>query len=411
MIEITAALALAPFALHSGDRLVFYGDSITEQRLYTTYTEAFLQTRYPDLHLHFYSRGWAGDSSWGGGGGDSIDRIKRDVEPLKPTVVSIMLGMNDGGYVPYDKKIEDVFREWYTKILDRLQSASPNARLTLARTCPWDQYAHKLPPGPPDMKAWAPWDGYNDVLQRFGLLVKEFASTRGGTYVDFNEPMVAVLKMAAKLDPKTAQEIIPDTIHPGPAGALLMAGELVKGWGASGIVSDVRLDAAKRTVVSVQNGTVADFDGRQWKQTDRALPFCLDPDNQAVHLVLKSSDFTDTLNRQILRIDGLKAPRYDLKIDGKTVATYTARELAKGVNLAAIQTPMRQQALAVLDLVKERNDLDFFRWRTVQRAHGDLPAAKPTSDSLDKLEEQILEKQRLAAQPKEHLFELRELSQ
>ena len=35
------------FALKDGDRVVFYGDSITEQRLYTTYVEHYVLTHYP----------------------------------------------------------------------------------------------------------------------------------------------------------------------------------------------------------------------------------------------------------------------------------------------------------------------------------------------------------------------------
>jgi hypothetical protein len=37
----------AGFFLHGGDRVVFLGDSITEQRLYTTYIEAYTATRFP----------------------------------------------------------------------------------------------------------------------------------------------------------------------------------------------------------------------------------------------------------------------------------------------------------------------------------------------------------------------------
>jgi len=37
------------FYLHDGDRLTFYGDSITAQRRYTQDIEAFVYTRYPTL--------------------------------------------------------------------------------------------------------------------------------------------------------------------------------------------------------------------------------------------------------------------------------------------------------------------------------------------------------------------------
>ena len=39
------------YFLHDGDRVVFLGDSITEQRLYTTYIEAYALTRHPEWKL------------------------------------------------------------------------------------------------------------------------------------------------------------------------------------------------------------------------------------------------------------------------------------------------------------------------------------------------------------------------
>src|SRR5262245_35832125 len=52
------------FFIRDGDRVVFLGDSITEQRLYTTYIEAYALTRYPDWKLTFRNVGWGGDTAW-----------------------------------------------------------------------------------------------------------------------------------------------------------------------------------------------------------------------------------------------------------------------------------------------------------------------------------------------------------
>src|SRR5205814_7234501 len=54
----------ADFLIHDGDRVVFLGDSITEQRLYTTYIEAYALTRHPKWNLIFRNVGWGGDTSW-----------------------------------------------------------------------------------------------------------------------------------------------------------------------------------------------------------------------------------------------------------------------------------------------------------------------------------------------------------
>src|SRR5579859_8134896 len=45
-----AAGAQGTFYLKNGDHVVFYGDSITEQRLYTSFVETYVVTRFPKLN-------------------------------------------------------------------------------------------------------------------------------------------------------------------------------------------------------------------------------------------------------------------------------------------------------------------------------------------------------------------------
>src|SRR5260370_42290350 len=40
--HVPALIAQDAFYLHDGDTVIFYGDSITDQRLYTTFTETFV---------------------------------------------------------------------------------------------------------------------------------------------------------------------------------------------------------------------------------------------------------------------------------------------------------------------------------------------------------------------------------
>src|SRR5436309_3607190 len=105
----SAAVAQEGFALHEGDRVVFFGDSITDQRLYTTFVESFVVTRFPRMNVTFVHSGWGGDRVTGGGGGPIDQRLQRDVFAYKPNVVTIMLGMNDGRYRAFD---DDIFKAY-----------------------------------------------------------------------------------------------------------------------------------------------------------------------------------------------------------------------------------------------------------------------------------------------------------
>ena len=109
---LTAALALAlplmahgQFQLKEGDRVVFYGDSITDQRLYTTFTETYAVTRFPKMRVWFVHSGVGGDRVTGGWAGGIDLRLRRDVIAYKPTVMTIMLGMNDGSYKAWDEAV------------------------------------------------------------------------------------------------------------------------------------------------------------------------------------------------------------------------------------------------------------------------------------------------------------------
>ena len=81
-------VAESDFYLRDGDTVVFYGDSITDQRLYTTFTEAYVVTRFPKLTVRFVHSGWSGDGVDGGTGGPIDVRLTRDVLAYQPTVVT-----------------------------------------------------------------------------------------------------------------------------------------------------------------------------------------------------------------------------------------------------------------------------------------------------------------------------------
>src|ERR1700682_4011115 len=101
-----AATAGAPpgFYLHDGDTVVFYGDSITARLLYSVYTEAYVSARFPRLHVRFVHSGWGGDRVTGGAGGTIDQRLDRDVLAYHPTVVTILLGMNDAEYQRFNQQ-------------------------------------------------------------------------------------------------------------------------------------------------------------------------------------------------------------------------------------------------------------------------------------------------------------------
>jgi lysophospholipase L1-like esterase len=392
--------AQGPFALKSGDRVVFYGDSITDQRLYTTFAEAYVVTRFPHLNVSFVDSGWGGDRVTGGGGGPIDLRLKRDVIAYHPTVMTIMLGMNDGSYRPFDQGIYDTFVNGYAHILDTVRPALPGLRVMLIQPSPYDDVTRK--PG------WDP--GYNSVLVRYGDALKEIATKQSQTIADLNGPVVAMLTKANATDPTQAQKIIPDRVHPGPGGHLIMAGALLRAWNAPATVTSVTIDATSKAAVTV-NTAVRDLtvaSGLTWTQTDNALPMPINMSDPVVALAVRSSDFVETLDQEPLKVTGLTAAKYTLKIDGEQIGAFTQEELAGGVNLALLPTPMEKQAMEVYQRTIEHNNVHFTRWRQVEVPMAEQPLShmRNALSGLDALEGDVFAMERAAAVPKPHHYEL-----
>jgi hypothetical protein len=123
---------------------------------------------------------------------------------------------------------------------------------------------------------------------------------------------------------------------------------------------------------------------------------------------VESSDFREKFNRETLRVTGLSAPTYTLMINGRAIGVFTRENLASGINLAELDTPMMQQAAQVHDLTIKRADIHNIRWRQVQLPlQNMLPArAAAVEDNLDALDNDLAAIQRATAQPASCLYEL-----
>ena len=118
----TFAAVLDHLDLKDGDTFVFLGDSITHQCLYTQSVEGFFYTRYPKTRIHFHNAGVGGDR-----GADAPLRFDEDVAVSKPNYVTILLGMNDGGYKGFDQPTFETYSAGMTTILKKIAGLGATA--------------------------------------------------------------------------------------------------------------------------------------------------------------------------------------------------------------------------------------------------------------------------------------------
>jgi hypothetical protein len=188
-----------------------------------------------------------------------------------------------------------------------------------------------------------------------------------------------------------------------------MGATLLRAWNAPSLVSRVEIDAAGRRVVAAEGTEVSALaaaeGGLAWTQLDRALPLPVSYDDAETELAQRAGADLDSLDQQLLVVSGLAAGRYELKIDGQTTGTFTDADLAKGVNLARHETPMRWQAFSVAWSAGDGHELQKLRRRLLVAAEKD-PSLRAMIDALAARDEAEQKARSEQATPKPRRFEL-----
>jgi lysophospholipase L1-like esterase len=335
------------FILKPNDRIVFYGDSITEQHLYTNYVESYLSTRFPELKLSFFNAGWGGDTAPGG-----AKRLQRDVLNLKPTVVTLCFGMNDGRYCPPTDEIRTTFVAGLREIVARLKAA--NVRVVL------------LTPGMADGVA-NPGLGAVDYNRR-GLRiladeVVKLAREEGLPCADLNRLMTDVDVRGKAADPTFC--MMPDGFHPEPSGHLVMAFGVLQALGVPTRQQSVTVDCASGEASASEGITVRrprrhEVGFRLDLKLDR-LPFFVEP---AARKVLPFLPFQETFNALTLVVRSLPSASASLRAQGPSRPEFLRAQLEAGINLFDqwMLSPVRN-AEAIHRYTAEKDQIYFRLWR------------------------------------------------
>ncbi len=401
----THAQSAAPaFALHDGDRVTFYGDSITEQRQYTEDVEEYVLTRYPTWKVSFHNAGVGGDRVSGGWAGPIELRLDRDVFAWHPDIVTIMLGMNDFYGRPDQPGVFSTYAEGYRHIVESIKKNNPQVRITLIQPSPFDDVTRE--PGFPG--------GANGVLLKYSSFIAQLAQERGMQVADFNTPVTTVLKTINAESPALAQQLLPDRVHPQQGGHWIMAESLLKSWQAPALVSSVAIDASVKLSADSVNTDITELTRSKgkipskisWTQIDKALPLPFAPPelDPVLALVLKDSDIIAALDQETLTVHALTSGTYDLLIDGRKIGSFTADQLAKGINLATLETPMLEQARRVAFDTEKVNNLESARFGIINTSATAEQSA--TAQALAAAYLKGVDRQRADAQPVAHRYDL-----
>jgi lysophospholipase L1-like esterase len=385
-------LQSAAFQLRDGDRIVFFGDSITEQANYTRPIEVYLRTRCPQLDISCFNAGWSGDRAWGGDGGMLEERVERDIIAYRPSVVTVMLGMNDGYYTNHRAEAQQAFEERIETLISILSRELPGVRISLVGSSPYDN----VTPGAPPEWERSIENGYNSVVSQYANALQKLAKRHHLLFVDMNGPLVAALNDLQAADPQLARQLIPDRIHPGPAAGMLMAARLIKAWHAP--------DSGRLMLLTCKgapNGTVS-------VEQTLSLPFPIDSSDPLIEKLVAISPELGVFDGNKLRVVDSPHERIRVEVDGVKVGVFSRSELEHGINLTPPTSTLGKRAADVVDLIALRNEIEFLNWRHLRVLHSDDMSAilKSASDELATAEQRLENIVAKAAEPTPHVIQV-----
>lgn len=314
---LLVALAAAPAPLlKDGDRVVFFGDSITTQHTWTRYVEAYVKLRRPEWAVTFINAGVGGNTA-----ADGLARLDVDVLAQQPTLVLVNFGMNDAGFPAGTDGA--AFEKNLTEIFDRLAKA--RLRAVLIDTSPFD------------VDGLAPKSFGRAKQQRIEEEVSfahKLGAERKLPVVEWQKPLADA--MTAFRAAGHAERLLPDRIHPGPMAHAVMAASVLRALG---------FDVGPSSVHGAWSKGELKLDGAEaalpW---DGQAPLALDLAGATAPVPLiagakEAADLGDkdviALRRLVLRLDGLPAERYRLRLGELDLGRATRQELARGVDLMA----------------------------------------------------------------------------
>lgn len=394
MLGLTLSVR-AEFFFKKGDRVVFLGDSITEQYEYSSYIELYLTTRFPDAQMFFLNAGIGGDTAQGG-----ANRFQSHVLDEKPTAITINFGMNDAGYGKFDPNRQKVYLDKTAQMLEMAKKAGVRVAL--------------VSPNAVDRRKNPNFKLYVETQKEFYAPLKEIAHKYDYPFVDqYAKTRAAVEKMESD----KADQVIPyyDGFHTSPPGGLLMAHAILTGLNAPAKVSSVTIDAAT-SKADADNATVDNLNVTEtsvrFSRKDKALPMpVLDSWKSLLPYVNNLQD----LNDYGLTIKGLKQGIWEIIIDGKVIRKASADELAAGVNLGTVTTgPIFEHSMKVFDAITSKNRQVHGRFRGVMLAPipdwlADVAKERMPAEKKKRMEAITVSQSKIwtLATPQEHRWEVK----
>jgi PKD repeat protein len=348
-----AAVETVPLPkLDQNARLAIWGDSITEQRIYSMYTEAYLLACAGRKDVTVCVFGHDGETL-----GALLSR-KLDLEAFHPTVVSFNYGMNNArDAIPWTDTHGTQFEGTLKESLAMLTGKGFQVIIAGPPYADW-----RVKTGPDAGKSADQKQQRNLALSHFRDIGLAAARRTGVAFADVNHSMEETLERARRTQPDYSYL----DVHAAPNGHLAMAMELIKALGCNGDIGTITVDMHAGATASTGHTVVSSADGVVTLESTR-YPFCCeyDPSSKgrdgSLGSVLPFLPFQQELNRFVLKVTNLGGESAQVTWGAET-KSFTSAQLEAGINLAQefASTPFDTTFARVMGAIADKQTYEQF---------------------------------------------------
>lgn len=220
-------------------KLLFLGDSITDDGRYLTFLNAWLRWFVPDTQTELYNLGVSSETVSGLSEAAHPfprpclhSRLQRALDTIQPDWVFLCYGMNDAIYAPYDAVRAQAFQSGYLRACERIRKSGAQCVVLTPPVFDAKSYAQAggtlLGAQADTFSYLAAYEDYDNVLARYSAwLIDIFASPDASATLPPVHTVIDLHSATAKaLQQRRAQNadcLHGDGIHPGLAGHWAMA--------------------------------------------------------------------------------------------------------------------------------------------------------------------------------------------
>jgi lysophospholipase L1-like esterase/pimeloyl-ACP methyl ester carboxylesterase len=213
-------------------RIVFVGDSITDQGLYIAYMDAYFRLHWPDKQITLINLGVSSETASGLSEPAHPfqrpcihDRLNDVLQESRPDWVVIGYGMNDGIYYPFSEDRFEAYKDGIHKVVNAVRAAG--AMAIVMTPPPFDAESFnggRLQPDGMAAYSWnTPFRDYNETIRRYAEWLMSLGSEVDGT-INSYAPLMMSIEKERRRNPAYSSG---DGIHPDSKGHWVIAKTLL----------------------------------------------------------------------------------------------------------------------------------------------------------------------------------------